>query len=175
MFHWFQSASVWGGRGRPEEMCSSDKNQGRCPEHDRSSNPRKALFKRDCGSGLAHEEQLLRPAPLSARIPAGPGSTGYEAIRMRCDLDVVHLSALTAMHIGKTTVQPLQASPSYIIEILRWKQWSYLSNIPLRYGNTKCLDEAVCCLAARVGQWITGAGEPSYLDLMLYSKAVQGL
>lgn len=138
---------------------SADKNQGRCPEYDRSSNSTKALPKRDCSLRLVYGEQLLRPARLPARIAAGPGNTGYKAIRMRCDSDVVDLSALTAMHVGKTTVQPLQASPSYIIEILRWKQWSYLSYIPLWYGNTKSLDDAVCCVAARVRQWITGAGE----------------
>ena len=108
-------------------------------------------------------------------IPASPSSTGYEAMRIRYNFDVIDLSALTALHVGRTTAQLLQDRPARLLEILRCKQWSYFSYIPWRFGHTQCLDDAICCVAARVHQWLTAPGIPNDRVLALYSRAVRSL
>ncbi|KAL8945893.1 MAG: hypothetical protein Q9222_007634 [Ikaeria aurantiellina] len=108
-------------------------------------------------------------------IPACPSSTGYEAMRMRFDYDIIDASALTSVHIGRATAQPLQEKPARLSNILQSKRWSYFDYLPSRYGQTQCLDDALCCLAARIRQWITNPGKPSPKILQLYSKAVKSL
>ncbi|KAL8762428.1 MAG: hypothetical protein Q9184_001556 [Pyrenodesmia sp. 2 TL-2023] len=59
--------------------------------------------------------------------------------------------------------------------MIRSRQWSYFSYVPLRYGNTTSLDDAVCCVAARVRQWITNPGRPTNRVLAHYARAVRSL
>ncbi|KAI4177392.1 MAG: hypothetical protein LQ343_000372 [Gyalolechia ehrenbergii] len=141
-----------------------------------SLNPIEAVVKRRQDFELASSTLIRTPKHSSATcIPASPSSTGYEAMRIRYDFDVLDLSALTALHIERTTAQPLQDKPSCLLEILRYRQWSYFSYMPWRYGHTRCLDDALCCVAARVRQWITKPGRPDDQVLVLYSKAVKSL
>ncbi|KAL8870899.1 MAG: hypothetical protein Q9174_003163 [Haloplaca sp. 1 TL-2023] len=108
-------------------------------------------------------------------IPWSPSSTGYEAARIRYDFDVIELSALTAIHIGRATAEPLHDRPPRLLEILQSKQWSYFDYLPGRYGQTPCLDDAICCVAARVRQWITNHSKPTRQVLELYCRAVKSL
>ena len=108
-------------------------------------------------------------------LPGSLNSTGYEAMRNRYDFDLLDLSGLTPLHIGKTTAQPLQQTPSRLREVLRCRQWSYFSYLPRRFGNTQCLDDAIRCVSARVRQWLTNPAGPTYPILLLYSKAVTSL
>ncbi|KAL8703747.1 MAG: hypothetical protein Q9201_003072 [Fulgogasparrea decipioides] len=108
-------------------------------------------------------------------IPASPPSTGYEAARIRYGFDVVALSPLTALHVGRATAQPLHANPARLLDILQNKQWSYFDFLPGRFGQTQCLDDAICCVVARVRQWITTHGEPCRQTLGLYARAVKSL
>lgn len=113
--------------------------------------------------------------PIPTCMPANLSSTGYEAMRIRYDFDVLDLSALTALHIGRSTAQLLHDRPSRLQEILQCRQWSYFAYMPWRYGHTKCLDDALCCIAARVRQWLTDPGNPNDRVLLLYSRAVKSL
>ncbi|KAL8959956.1 MAG: hypothetical protein Q9183_005549, partial [Haloplaca sp. 2 TL-2023] len=97
------------------------------------------------------------------------------AARIRYDFDVIELSALTAIHIGRATAEPLHDRPSRLLEILQSKQWSYFDYLPGRYGQTPCLDDAICCVAARVRQWITNHSKPTRQVLELYCRAVKSL
>ncbi|KAI4241826.1 MAG: hypothetical protein L6R40_004372 [Gallowayella cf. fulva] len=117
----------------------------------------------------------LAEVPLADWIPASPSSTGYEAMRIRFEFDVVKLSGLTAIHIGSAAARPLRAKPDFLLEILRYEKWSYFEYLPSRFGQTKCLDDAICCVAALVRQWITWGGKPDVLALELYSRAVRSL
>ncbi|KAL8820148.1 MAG: hypothetical protein Q9223_001565 [Gallowayella weberi] len=119
--------------------------------------------------------QAIEATHVPIWIPASPPSTGYEAMRIRYDFDVLNLSSLTALPFGRVTSQPLQEKPSRLLDVMRFRQWSYFSYIPWRYGNTPCLDDAVCCVAARVRQWITNPGKPNARVLFLYSKALKSL
>ncbi|KAL8710273.1 MAG: hypothetical protein Q9220_005043 [cf. Caloplaca sp. 1 TL-2023] len=127
---------------------------------------------------LQQSGALMFPIPANSSlgwIPACLSSTGYEAMRMRFDYDIIDASALTAVHIGRATAQPLQEKPARLSDILQSKRWSYFQYLPSRYGQTQCLDDALCCLAARIRQWITHPGKPSRTILQLYSKAVKSL
>ncbi|KAI4246888.1 MAG: hypothetical protein LQ352_006276 [Teloschistes flavicans] len=108
-------------------------------------------------------------------IPKNLSSTGYEAVRIRYDFDVLALSALTSIHVGRATAEPLHDRPPRLSEILRCKKWSYFDFLPPRYGETQCLDEAICCVAARVRQWVTSYGVPDPMCLGLYTRAVKSL
>ncbi|KAL8787923.1 MAG: hypothetical protein Q9213_001950 [Squamulea squamosa] len=143
-----------------------------------SSDPNEAMVKTSTvskrKSGFVQAKAMtMTRVPLW--IPASPPSTGYEAMRIRYDFDVLDLSALTALHISRAIAQPLQDDPSQLIQILRRREWSYFSYMPWRYGFTQCLDDAICCVAARVRQWITSPGKPTDQVLVLYSRAVRSL
>ncbi|KAL8712812.1 MAG: hypothetical protein Q9220_003020 [cf. Caloplaca sp. 1 TL-2023] len=128
------------------------------------------------GSKLAAQrQQWVSRLPTATWIPASPSSTGYEAMRICYDFDVVTLSGFTDLHTGRATAQPLHERPDCLQKIMMCKQWSYFTYIPSRFGNTRCLDDAVCCVAARVRQWITDPGRPSHAVIQLYAKAVKSL
>ncbi|KAL8713081.1 MAG: hypothetical protein Q9225_006846 [Loekoesia sp. 1 TL-2023] len=146
------------------------------PCQQESLNPIKAVV--SCGRDLKLASTgvpRIAEYPIPTCIPASPSSTGYEAMRIRYDFDVLDLSALTALHIGRSTAQPLHDKPSQLLDILRCRRWSYFSYMPWRYGHTKCLDDALCCVAARVRQWLTDPGTPNDRVLLLYSRAVKSL
>ncbi|KAL8802495.1 MAG: hypothetical protein Q9200_006567 [Gallowayella weberi] len=123
-------------------------------------------------NGGLHQLRGIRP---SASIPASPSSTGYEAMRIRFGVDVVRLSGLTGLHVGAYTAQPLRENPDRLLEVLHRERWSYLEYVPSRFGQTRCLDEAICCIAALVRLWITGVGKPDFVTLELYSRALRSL
>ncbi|KAI4179545.1 MAG: hypothetical protein L6R41_007782 [Letrouitia leprolyta] len=157
--------------GKPPETID-DKN----PSRQKRPNPMQAMVKHEGDLKLA-SNGLVRATRYSSTgyVPTSPSSTGYEAMRIRYDFDVLDLSALTALHVGRATAEQLQDKPACLREILRSRQWSYFSYMPWRYGQTKCLDDALCCVAARARQWVANPGSPNGQVLMLYCKAVKSL
>ena len=122
------------------------------------------------GSGLGVQDMQRQV------FPAGLSATGYESMRIRYGFDILDLSALTTFHVGRATAKALSLQPSRLIDVLRCKQWSYLSYLPSRYGHVACLDDATHCAVARVRHYATTPTEP--LDkktLALYSKALLSL
>lgn len=122
--------------------------------------------------------ETIQPAgdsTLASWVPGNLSSTGYEAARIRFGFDVLALSTLTTLHIGRATAERLHDRPERLSELLRSKKWSYFDFLPPRYGQTQCLDEAICCVAARVRQWLTSYDKPSPICLDLYSRAVKSL
>ena len=109
-------------------------------------------------------------------IPPAMSSTGYESMRIRYDFDILDLSALTTFHVGRATAKALSIQPSRLIDVLRCKQWSYLSYLPSRYGQATCLDDAAHCAIARVRHFALTPTEPLSRNILsLYSKALLSL
>lgn len=161
-------------RIKPEQSRSDSGSSDLC--HNESVGPIVAVVKSAIVAKRVRDfVQCLAVTRVPIWIPASPTSTGYEAMRIRYDFDVLDLSGLTALHVGRATAQSLQDKPSHLLDILRCREWSYFSYIPGRYGYTKCLDDAICCVAARVRQWITNPGRPTSRVLVLYTKAVKSL
>ncbi len=113
---------------------------------------------------------------LSRTIPASLPSVGYESMRIQYDFDVLDLSALTSFHAGRATAQALMHDPSRLIDVLRCKQWSYLSFLPSRFGHVDCLDDAARCLAAKARhQLLSPTNPPNVIVVSLYSRALASL
>ena len=109
-------------------------------------------------------------------IPANMPLTGYEAMRAESNVDILDLSALTTYHVSRITVQKLATKSSYLINVLRHRQWSFLSYVPSRWGNTLCLDNAVRCVVSRVQDYLSSStGLPSPQVLKQYTVAIASL
>lgn len=102
-------------------------------------------------------------------------STGYEMLRMKCNFDILDLSALTTFHVGRITTEGLYASPTGLVDVLQCRQWSYFSYIPCRFGHFPYLDDAARCVARRVRGWVEGEVKPSVVVISLYLKALNSL
>jgi len=97
-------------------------------------------------------------------------------MRIQYDFDVLDLSALTSFHAGRATAQALMHDPSRLIDVLRCKQWSYLSFLPSRFGHVDCLDDAARCLAAKARhQLLSPTNPPNVIVVSLYSRALASL
>ena len=118
------------------------------------------------------EHASLQPPTIPASMPL----TGYEAIRAESNVDILDLSALTTYHVSRITAQQLATKPSNLINILRHRQWSFLSYVPSRWGNTLCLDHAVRCVVSRVQDYLSSpTGLPSPQSLKQYAIAIASL
>ena len=134
---------------------------------------------------VRYQEQTTRTVTIESdpsqsvqrpTIPASMPLTGYEAMRAKSDVDILDLSALTTYHVSRITAQQLATKPSYLINILRHRQWSFLSYVPSRWGNTLCLDHAVRCVVSRVQDYLSSpTGLPSSQSLKQYAVAIASL
>lgn len=129
--------------------------------------------------GLEHDDAKSPPEQRLTYRPAVPvnmPSTGYEMLRMKCNFDILDLSALTTFHVGRITTEGLYACrPRGLINVLQCRQWSYFSYIPCRYGHFPCLDDAARCVASRVRGWVEGEVKTSATVLSYYVKALNSL
>lgn len=126
---------------------------------------------------LSHDQQ--RPATLTrlgATVPPSVPSSGYESMRINYGFDLLDVSALTTFHTGRITAQLLAREPYRLAYVLPFRQWSYLSFLPSRYGHSACLDNAANCVAARLRQWMSSPSDPPNDGVLsLYSKSLISL
>ena len=109
-------------------------------------------------------------------VPASVPCSGYESMRIDYDFDLLDLSALTSFHTGRVTAKLLSEEPQRLVHILRYRQRSYFSFLPSRYGHSACLDNATRCVAARVRQWMSNPSDPPHDGVLsLYSKSLNSL
>ncbi len=133
-------------------------------------------------SGSAREGSSLgqqgHPPAMTAKmtVPANVPSSGYESMRIDHGFDLLDVSALTTFHSGRITARLLSREPFRLAHVLQYRQWSYFSFLPSRYGHTACLDDAANCVAARVRQWMSSPSEPPCKwVLSLYTKSLTSL
>ena len=112
----------------------------------------------------------------SPHIPWSMPSTGYELTRIKYNFDVLDLSSLACYHMGAATGQALLSQRSSLSGVLQCRHWSYCSFLPMLYGKSTHLDDAIHCVALRVRQFV-GALDPGTDRLVLvhYKKALQSL
>jgi hypothetical protein len=90
--------------------------------------------------------------------------------------DIIDLSTLATYHVGRTTAEALSSDPLQLVNLLRFKQWSYLSYLPSLYGRSACLNDAVDCIIARVRQILAPTGEYGHKEVIqLYLRAIDSL
>lgn len=111
----------------------------------------------------------------SQLIPPLMPSSGYEAIRIQLDYDIVELPALTSFHIGCITGLTIANQRMPLADAMRYRQWSYIPFLPGRYGYNACLDAAIRCVIVRVREWIGACVKPSQAATSLYTRALKSL
>jgi hypothetical protein len=110
-------------------------------------------------------------------IPAQLSSKGFELMKIEYGVDILDLSGLITIHVGRAAARILSSDRALLVRLLRCKQqWSYLSYLPSRYGYNACLDDAMRCVAAKMRQIVFSADQqPSSIVLSLYGKALKSL
>ena len=136
-------------------------------------------------SSLAHsfslasdtgQDRLSAHAAPFNTIPPPMQVMGYERMRIDYNFDVLDLSALTGFHLGQIASKTLSANPESLVGLLKCRQWSYFSYIPSQYGHSKCLDDAIHCIAVRIRQYVGGHEvTPSHSVIQLYLAALRSL
>lgn len=103
-------------------------------------------------------------------------STGYEAIRIEQDFDILDLSALTTFSTGRVTAHVLKRRPYLLPEVLSCRQWSYLDFVPCRLGQSEVLDNAARCLTAKARQCLLHPDQRATVTVLRnYLKAIKSL
>ncbi|KAL4749965.1 hypothetical protein BDW72DRAFT_176799 [Aspergillus terricola var. indicus] len=101
-------------------------------------------------------------------------STGYEALRATYNFDIICLASFADVDLGKTAALRLQSQPSLLSNLFQQRSTSFLSYLPSRYGSSRCLDDAIHCVAARAGQMFGYADKAAAIP-RLYGKALKSL
>lgn len=115
---------------------------------------------------------LLLPASNSP----SPSAKGYELLTQKNGFDFMDLSTLATYHVGRATAEALSSDPLQLVNLLQFKQWSYLSYLPSLYGRSACLKDAVDCIIARVRQILVPTGEVGHKEVIwLYLRAIDSL
>ena len=123
-----------------------------------------------------YPEEIFGQAKLFNAIPRPMQAMGYERMRINYNFDVLDLSALTSFHIGQIASQTLKAKPENLLGLLKCRQWSYFSYVPGQYGHSKCLDDAIHCIAVRVRQYVGDpGGTPDQYAIQFYQVALRSL
>ncbi|MCJ1479576.1 hypothetical protein MMC13_008262 [Lambiella insularis] len=102
--------------------------------------------------------------------------TEYEKMSLKYGFNILDLSTLATLHVGRATGQILSEDPSQLIHLLRFKQKSFFSYLPSRYEECACLQDATMCVVARVRQIVSSPSENwAETVISLYLKALQGV
>ena len=109
-------------------------------------------------------------------LPPSLSRQGYEAVVAAYDLDVVNLSAVALLRLGRSACMMLSADTSTLASLLRCNWASYLTYAPSRYAHSPCLSDAIDCILARVRQILFPA-ETKFNSIVLprYIKALKSL
>ncbi|RDW93342.1 uncharacterized protein DSM5745_00664 [Aspergillus mulundensis] len=129
------------------------------------------------GPLLVTDGCLIEPDEVDSvdhSIAPQPSFTGYEALRATYNFDITYLASFTDVDLGKAAALPLQSQPSLLSSLLQQRSTSFLSYLPSRYGSSRCLDDAIHCVAARAGQMFGYSTRAATIS-KLYGKALRSL
>ena len=120
-----------------------------------------------------YKHNLGQCLPMS--VCRSPHGQGYESLRIRYNLDLVDLSALTSFHVSSMTAQSLSSDPTILKAIIGHRQWSYLSFVPGRF-HSDTIRTAAECVCARIHQWLMSPAEPPSVHVLhCYVRALQAV
>lgn len=102
-----------------------------------------------------------------------PSSTGYEALQTKYNFDIRYLTNFFDVSLGKPSSM-LHEQRTFLGNLLQQQPSSFLNHLPSRYGCNQQLDDAINCLAARVGSIFGFPTRPATVAA-LYGKALQSL
>ncbi|KAF5026419.1 hypothetical protein F66182_1484 [Fusarium sp. NRRL 66182] len=99
---------------------------------------------------------------------------GYELLRATYNFDILDLATFAEVDLATNAHVLLQNEPSRYKEFLARSQSSFLAHLPSLYGQNACLDDAMCCVAARASQMV-GLSIKQRIPDLLYGKAIESL
>lgn len=121
-------------------------------------------------------QQLVAKHTYNQSVPGGLSARGYELTSMKTDFDILDLSTLATLHVGRMARRALSQNPYHLISQLRsFKQWSYLSFLPSMYGQISCLSDATDCVIARARQILSPNRNWEAAVITFYMKALNSL
>ncbi|TAQ84040.1 hypothetical protein B7494_g7626 [Chlorociboria aeruginascens] len=123
------------------------------------------------------DQQLwLAKLAVAERVPPSPSPKGYELMSQSSRFDILELSTLATLHVGRATRSAISANPYFLVSQLKSsEQWSYLSFLPSRYGHIACLNDAVDCAVARAKQILSPSEIRESIVIAFYLKALGSL
>jgi len=124
-----------------------------------------------------HEAERLRWLSRLDALPENALSAqGYQLTSNLFDFDILDLSTLATLHIGRAVRGALSRNPYHLVHQLRsHKRWSYLTFLPSRYCHIKCLKDATDCVIARARQIISPGENWEPIVIACYVKALDSL
>jgi hypothetical protein len=123
-------------------------------------------------------QDLMAKIRAAQRVPAKVSAQGFELVSIKYGFDPINLSALTTLHIGRTTNHPFEIKSSQLTKLFRLQQHSYLSFLPSHYNESQCLNDAADCLFALARQLCSAesdVGSWALTNTFLYGRALQSL
>lgn len=124
----------------------------------------------------AERQRWLKKLALVETISPCLSSEGYELKSMQMDFDILDLSTLATLHIGRAVRGALSQNPYLLVNQLRaHKRLSYLSFLPTRYEHIKCLRDATDCVIARARQIVTPNKKWETVVIAFYCRALDSL
>ncbi|KAK8069859.1 hypothetical protein PG994_006475 [Apiospora phragmitis] len=123
----------------------------------------------------ATSNALLR-RPRQNRPPRPMPPMGLETVTAKTGLNILDLSALTMVQVGQTASAILELQSNELSGLVSRRRRSYLSFVPIKYGHSPYLDDAVKCLAMRARRvLVPSARPPETQEILQYSRALQSL
>jgi hypothetical protein len=122
------------------------------------------------------ESNRVLNADASRNISRSLHATGYERARITYNADMLLLSALTTVHLGRGGSLALGEKGSRLVQWMKQsKESSYLDFVPLYYDRSRLVQVVVDCLLCRICLSSTTQNEAQsrYLMLHLYSKVLK--
>ncbi|KAA8575295.1 hypothetical protein EYC84_004474 [Monilinia fructicola] len=114
--------------------------------------------------------------PANTIPPSIFSPTSYEIMLSKFGFDIMELSTLATLHVGRSTRRALCQSPESIVHQMRTqKQWSFLSFLPTRYGHNACLSAAADCVVARARQIISPPQQTSFWEPLVLAHYITAL
>jgi hypothetical protein len=123
-------------------------------------------------------QRWLAKLSLAESLSAGMSAKGYELTSIKTDFDILDLSTLATLHVGRFTRAALSQNPNHLIHQLRSNydpQLSYLSFLPSRYGQIGCLSDAADCVIARARYIVSPNKTWEAAVITFYVKALDSL
>lgn len=118
---------------------------------------------------------LITSASLTTSQIGNLSLNNYELLRIKHGFDIISLSPLTTLHIGRAAVEHFIEDSSQLPSVFKYQRWSYLSYLPSRYGHITCLNCATDCVVARLRQIASPSLVRSSSVVSLYVNALKSL
>ncbi|KAF7856938.1 hypothetical protein EAF04_009698 [Stromatinia cepivora] len=166
------------GSGASKNLAVNARNKLRAPNciiEEKSQEKKRSNILAGCEK--QHWHIKMKTLPSNPVIPPSIFSpTSYELMLSKFGFDILELSTLATLHVGRATRRALCKSPESIVHQMRTqKQWSFLSFLPTRYGHSSCLSAAVDCVVARARQIISPPHHTTFWEPLVLTHYITAL